>query len=96
MTKKDDTIYIGVLDGLFYSFNQYIPRHVIFVAQVGVFDTSYHSTLPPHAYTYPLPRQLAAKYRRYGFHGTSHKFVVEQARKYLNKEKINAISFHLG
>ena len=64
--------------------------------QVGVFDTGYHRTLPDYAYTYPLPSNLATKYRRYGFHGTSHKYVVEQAARFLGKEKINAISFHLG
>ena len=64
--------------------------------QVGVFDTGYHRSIPEHAYTYPLPRALATKYRRYGFHGTSHKYVVEQAAQFLGKKKINAISFHLG
>ena len=61
-----------------------------------MFDTGYHATIPEHAYTYALPRQLATKYRKYGFHGTSHKYVVEQAAQFLGKEKINAISFHLG
>lgn len=64
--------------------------------QVGVFDTAYHSTMPAHASTYPLPSDLRAKYRRYGFHGTSHKFVVEAASRFLGKASINAVSFHLG
>jgi len=63
---------------------------------VGVFDTAYHSTMPDYASTYPLPPELRAKYRRYGFHGTSHKFVVEAASQFLGKDKINAVSFHLG
>ncbi|KAL5264471.1 hypothetical protein ACHWQZ_G005533 [Mnemiopsis leidyi] len=64
--------------------------------QVGVFDTGYHATIPEHAFTYALPRHLATKYRKYGFHGTSHKYVVGEAAKFLGKDKINAISLHLG
>ena len=64
--------------------------------QVGVFDTAYHQTLPDYAHLYALPYDLAKKYRRYGFHGTSHKFVVEKAAKFLGKSTINAVSFHLG
>ncbi len=49
--------------------------------QVAVFDTAFHQTMPPHAYMYGLPYDLYEKHkiRRYGFHGTSHKYLVEQA-----------------
>jgi acetate kinase len=49
--------------------------------QVGVFDTAFHQTMPPVAYTYPVPFDWQAQYgvRRYGFHGTSHRFVARQA-----------------
>jgi acetate kinase len=45
------------------------------LAQVGVFDTAFHQTMPPHAYMYGLPYELYEKHhiRRYGFHGTSHR-----------------------
>ena len=66
------------------------------IIQVAVFDTAFHSTIPDYAHTYPLPAELAAKYRRYGFHGTSHKYVLGQAAKFLQKDNLNAISFHLG
>jgi len=52
------------------------------VPQVAVFDTAFHQTMPPVAYMYPLPRELYDKYkiRRYGFHGTSHRYVHQRAR----------------
>lgn len=68
--------------------------------QVAVFDTSFHQTMPDYAYTYSIPREYYDKYklRRYGFHGTSHKYVAEKACKFagidLSKSKI--ITCHLG
>jgi acetate kinase len=52
------------------------------IPQVAVFDTAFHQTMPPVAYMYPLPRELYDKYkiRRYGFHGTSHRYVHGRAR----------------
>ncbi|MBE6688584.1 MAG: acetate kinase [Ruminococcaceae bacterium] len=68
--------------------------------QVLVFDTAFHATMPPHAYTYPIPSALAEKYkiRRYGFHGTSHRYVTAQALKMLDKpaEDTRIITCHLG
>jgi acetate kinase len=68
--------------------------------QVAVFDTSFHQTLPAHAFHYAIPYQYYEKYRirRYGFHGTSHHFVVLQAAKRLGKpiEETQFISAHLG
>ncbi|MBE7065699.1 MAG: acetate kinase [Ruminococcaceae bacterium] len=70
------------------------------VPQVGVFDTAYHQTMPKHAYMYALPYEYYEKYgiRKYGFHGTSHKFVAEQAAKMLNKplEELKIITCHVG
>lgn len=68
--------------------------------QVAVFDTAFHQTIPPSAYLYGLPRELYRKYRirRYGFHGTSHRFVAQEAVRMMKraKENTNVISCHLG
>ncbi len=66
---------------------------------VAVFDTAFHSTLPPHAYLYGLPRSAYEKgVRRYGFHGTSHDFVTRRAAEVLSKPRdtLKLISLHLG
>lgn len=69
-------------------------------AQVAVFDTAFHQTLTPAAYLYGLPRELYEKYRirRYGFHGTSHRYVANEAVRYAKRstENTNVISCHLG
>ncbi len=68
--------------------------------QVAVFDTAFHQTLTPAAYLYGLPRELYDTYRirRYGFHGTSHRYVAAQAVKFAKRspENTNVISCHLG
>ncbi len=68
--------------------------------QVAVFDTAFHQTLTPAAYLYGLPRELYEKYkiRRYGFHGTSHRYVANQAVAFAKRspENTNVISCHLG
>ncbi len=65
-----------------------------------VFDTSFHFTMPDYAYMYPIAYEDYEKYqiRRYGYHGTSHKFVSQEAAKYLGKkpEEIKVITCHLG
>lgn len=70
------------------------------VPQVGVFDTAFHQTMPKAAYMYALPYNLYEKYkiRRYGFHGTSHKYVSQEAAKMLGKkpEDLKIITCHLG
>jgi len=70
------------------------------VPQVAVFDTAFHQTIPEKAHTYAIPSELAKKHkiRRYGFHGTSHKYVVHEAAKFLGKplEQLKIISCHLG
>lgn len=67
---------------------------------VAVFDTAFHQTLPPSAYTYAIDRELAEAHRvrRYGFHGTSHKFVSEAAAAFLGRPlaELKQIVFHLG
>lgn len=70
------------------------------IRQVAVFDTSFHQTMPDHAFMYGIPYALYTKYgiRRYGFHGTSHRFVSKRASEILNKpaENQKIISCHLG
>lgn len=70
------------------------------VAHVAVFDTAFHQTLPPAAYTYAIDAGLAEKHqvRRYGFHGTSHKYVSEQAALFLDRPltELKTIVLHLG
>ncbi|MFE1644307.1 acetate/propionate family kinase [Microbacterium sp. P01] len=67
---------------------------------VAVFDTAFHQTLPPAAYTYAIDAELAAAHRirRYGFHGTSHKFVSEAAAAFVGRPlaELRQIVFHLG
>ncbi len=68
--------------------------------QVAVFDTAFHSTIPEHARTYAIPAGTAEKFgiRKYGFHGTSHQFVAEEAAKFIDipMRRLNAVSCHLG
>ena len=70
------------------------------VPQVAVFDTAFHQTMPPVAYVYPLPYEYYQqdKVRRYGFHGTSHRYVTHRAADMLGKpiEALKLISCHLG
>lgn len=67
---------------------------------VAVFDTAFHQTMPQYAYMYALPYELYEKYavRKYGFHGTSHKYVAQRAAAMLGKplEKLKLITCHLG
>ncbi len=68
--------------------------------QVAVFDTAFHQTLPEHAYLYAIPYQLYRRYRirRYGFHGTSHRYVAYRYRQLLGieRDQTNVITLHLG
>jgi acetate kinase len=70
------------------------------VPHVAVFDTAFHQTLAPEAYTYAIDAELAASHRirRYGFHGTSHKFVSEAAAAFVGRplSELRQIVFHLG
>ena len=70
------------------------------VPHIAVFDTAFHQTLPPAAYTYAIEKTVAERHRvrRYGFHGTSHKFVSEQAAAFLDRPlaDLRQIVLHLG
>jgi acetate kinase len=70
------------------------------VPQVAVFDTSFHHTIPEHAYLYALPYHIYRRHhvRRFGFHGTSHRFVTERYRelRHLPQQQTNVITLHLG
>ncbi len=70
------------------------------IPQVGVFDTSFHQTMPAYAYMYALPYEYYEKYgvRRYGFHGTSHRYVSDKGAKFagLDLENSKIITCHLG
>ncbi len=70
------------------------------VPQVAIFDTSFHLTMPEYAYLYPIPYQYYRRYkiRRYGFHGTSHRYIayLYRALTGLSKEETNIITLHLG
>ncbi len=85
----------GNLAGI-YAMREVLPG----VPQAVVFDTAFHSTLPPKSYLYGLPYEYYEKYgiRRYGFHGTSHKFVAEKAAKMIGRDwnDLKIISCHLG
>ena len=68
------------------------------VKHVGVFDTSYYSGMEEYAYIYPIPYELYEKYkiRRYGFHGTSHRYVAGKAAEMLGNKNARIITCHLG
>ncbi|GAB4130737.1 MAG: acetate kinase [Ignavibacteriales bacterium] len=74
--------------------------HLPNTPQVGVFDTSFHSKMPDYAYIYGIPYELYKRYkiRRYGFHGTSHRYVSERAATLLGKplNELKLITAHLG
>lgn len=70
------------------------------IPMAAVFDTSFHATMPPEAYLYAIPYEYYEKYRvrRYGFHGTSHKYVAEKAAEYVGRDWKNTkiVTCHLG
>lgn len=70
------------------------------IAHVAVFDTAFHQTLPPEAYLYAVPRALHEEegVRRYGFHGTSHRYVAERAAAFFGRpiETLHLVTLHLG
>ena len=68
------------------------------VVNVAVFDTAFHQTMPKENYIYPVPYEWYTKYgvRKYGFHGTSHKYITGEMKKRLGKENVNLIICHVG
>ncbi|MFC2115732.1 acetate/propionate family kinase [Bacteroidota bacterium] len=79
-----------------YAMQSLLPK----VPQVATFDTAFHQTMPDYAYMYAIPHSLYTKYglRRYGFHGSSHRFVAKRASEILKKkpEELKLITCHLG
>ena len=79
-----------------YTISKLLPN----VPQVGVFDTAFHQTMPDYAYMYPLPYEMYTKYgvRRYGFHGTSHRYGSARACEFLGvkPEGQRIITCHIG
>lgn len=65
---------------------------------VAVFDTAFHQSMPQESYAYAIPKEWASKYkvRKYGFHGTSHKYIAERAAAILNNDNARVINCHLG
>ena len=80
----------------FFAISDLLPQ----VPQVAVFDTAFHQTMPEHAYMYGIPYTLYKKYgiRRYGFHGTSHRYVSRRACEFLglDYQKTKIITAHIG
>ena len=68
------------------------------VPNVAVFDTAFHQTMPQVNYMYPVPYEWYEKYgvRKYGFHGTSHKYITETMKRMLGKDNVNLIICHVG
>ncbi len=68
------------------------------VPMVAVYDTAFHQTMPALNYIYPVPYEWYEEYgvRKYGFHGTSHKYITNAVQKMLGKEDVNLISCHIG
>ncbi len=70
------------------------------IPNVAVFDTSFHATIPAHAHTYAIDREVAQRYgiRRYGFHGSSHRYVTQRAAEMLGVpvDEVNLIIAHIG
>ena len=78
----------------YVAFKQIIPNAV----HTMVFDTAFHSTMPPKAFMYGVPYEAYTEWqvRKYGFHGTSHKYVSGEARKYLGRDDVKIVTCHLG
>lgn len=79
---------------------KFIAQHYPFLDQVAVFDTAFHQTLPDYAYHYALPAELYDKHqiRRYGFHGSSHEYILNSYANITQQDKLDCsfISLHLG
>ena len=76
------------------AFKEALPN----VPMVGVFDTAFHGTMDKEQFLYAVPYSWYQDYkiRKYGFHGTSHRYITKQVEKMLNKDKVNIISCHIG
>jgi len=93
LTKLGPLHHPGNLAGI-ESLKEVLPN----VPMVAVYDTAFHQTMPKENYLYPVPYEWYLKYgvRKYGFHGTSHKFITETMKEKLGKEDVNLIICHIG
>ena len=93
LTKLGPLHHPGNLAGI-EAFKEILPD----VKQVAVFDTAFHQTMPKENYLYPVPYEWYLRYgvRKYGFHGTSHKFITTYMKEKLGKENVNLIVCHIG
>ena len=93
LTKLGPLHHPGELAGI-EAMKKFLPN----VKQVAVFDTAFHQTMPKENYIYPVPYEWYTKYgvRRYGFHGTSHKYITCLMKEKLERDNINLIICHVG
>ena len=93
LTKLGPLHHPGNLAGI-YAMKKVLPN----VPMVAVFDTAFHQTMPKENYLYPVPYEWYLKYgvRKYGFHGTSHKYITNTMQEKLGKEDVNLIICHIG
>ena len=93
LTKLGPLHHPGNLAGI-ESLKEVLPD----VPMVAVYDTAFHQTMPKENFMYPVPYEWYLKYgvRKYGFHGTSHKYITEVMKEKLGKENVNLIICHIG
>lgn len=93
LTKLGPLHHPGEIAGI-VGMKTYLPG----VPQVAVFDTAFHQTVPDYNYRYAVPKEWYTKYgvRKYGFHGTSHKYITQKMKEMLNKDDVNLIVCHIG
>lgn len=93
LTKLGPLHHPGEISGI-ESMQQVMPN----VPQVAVFDTAFHQTMPKENYMYAVPYSWYKEngVRKYGFHGTSHKYITETMQEYFNKKDVNLIICHIG
>ena len=93
MTTLGPLHHPGEIDGI-KAMSECLPK----AKQVAVFDTAFHQTMPKVSYIYAVPYEWYTKYkvRKYGFHGTSHKYITSKMQKILNKQDVNLIICHVG
>ena len=93
-TKEFAPLHVpGILKGI-NAFREVLPDAIM----VGVFDTAFHQTMDEETYLYPVPYKWYKDYgvRKYGFHGTSHRYIADYVKKLLKKDKFKLISCHIG
>ena len=93
-TKEFAPLHVpGILKGI-HAFREVLPEALM----VGVFDTAFHQTMDEETYLYPVPYKWYSEYgvRKYGFHGTSHRYIADYVKKLLKKDNYKLISCHIG